>query len=138
MGAQMNPQDEIRLLQILDDANAPFAWGQNDCNTLGFAWVDYRCGTYWIARIRGKYSNAREAALFAAEYPRWSEILSDLGWTKVNPLLATTGSVVVVPDRWWDCVHLLHGGYVHSVDTERGFISAPVVALANAEFWRLG
>ena len=133
----MNPTLEIDLVRILDEAGRkPFAWGLNDCNTLALTWLDKLQDRGWLDRVKGKYSNLKEAAKFASKLPNWADGLLAEGWTEISPLEASVGDLAVVSDRFYDRVHIVMGSYMVSLHESEGMVKIPLDSV-EARYFRI-
>jgi hypothetical protein len=133
----MNPNLEIDLVRILDEAGRnPFKWGWNDCNTLALQWLDKLQDRGWLDRVRGTYSNLREAKKIASELPQWSEGLLAEGWTEISQQEASVGDLAVVSDRFYDRVHIVMGAYMVSMHESEGMVKIPLDSV-EARYFRI-
>ena len=136
MGADMTPAEELYLVQILNQArDHAFAWGRNDCNTLGLTWVDFLCGTNYLSTTRGSYCDARSAIKYAKSMPRWCQGLSELGWFEVGFSGTRQGDLAVIEDEAFDRVHIVTGRHVVSLDEANGYVRHPIEQFSHARFW---
>lgn len=133
----MIPALEIELVRILDQAGRkPFAWGWNDCNTLALEWLDKLQDRGWLKRVRGKYSNLKEAVKFASELPKWTDGLLAEVWTEIAAQEASVGDLAVVSDRLYDLVHIVMGGYMVSLHESEGMVKIPLDSV-EARYFRI-
>lgn len=131
----MNPSMEMELINILDRAGRhPFQWGMNDCNTLCLEWLDKLQDRGWLERVKGKYSNVREAAKFASQQPKWVDMLSDEGWQEISRQDASVGDLAVFSDKHYDRVHIVMGAYMVSLHETDGMVKIPLDAVKTRYF----
>jgi len=126
----------MELINILDRAGRhPFQWGINDCNTLCLEWLDKLQDRGWLDRVKGKYSNVREAAKFASELPKWTDGLLAEGWIEITAQEASVGDLGVVSDRLYDRVHIVMGSFMVSIHETEGMVKIPLASV-EARYFR--
>jgi hypothetical protein len=136
MGSLVNATQEIRLINILDQAGErPFEWGQNDCNTLALEWLDAINGTNWIKKVKGSYSDKKSAIVRASQLPKWSDGLVDEGWVEITPNEATVGDIAIVDGKHYDMAHIVMGSHAVSLHETDGMVKIPLDTI-EARFFR--
>lgn len=95
-GVTRVPGWELRLSLLVTQRLAePFAWGENDCVLFAADCIEAMTGIDTVAQLRGQWASQGEAVRAIARVGGLNAAVERMGFTKVPPLFAQRGDLVL-------------------------------------------
>lgn len=116
-------------LYLAEKRHVPFAWGENDCNTLVVEFHDKLHGTNYLELLYKKYTTRMGAIRFVRKTLNAETWFAEAGYERVNT--PKTGDVLSDGFAAW----LVFGFHAYTIHENGTLVRQPLDGM-DAEIWR--